>query len=62
MTLCPHRLPCRSAESTDNRAIHAFARQCEQGFGPVRGHLLFLVDAEELLPNGVISAPRRSTA
>ena len=59
--MCPHKPPCPSSDHTDRDAARVVASHPEQGWSlPCNGVICF-DDTGELLPDGRVIPPHRST-
>lgn len=59
---CAHTPRCPSADSSDRDSARLTAHHPEQGWSLLCNGVLLFEDTGELLPDGQIVAPRRSTA
>jgi hypothetical protein len=57
-----HQPPCPPAEAFDREAAHVVAAHPEQGWSLLCNGVLLFDDTGELLPDGRIIAPHRSSA
>ncbi|MFE9468815.1 DUF5999 family protein [Streptomyces virginiae] len=60
-SLCTHSPKCPTAESPDREAAKVVAAHPEQGWSLLCNALVVFDDTGELLPDGRVIAPRRST-
>jgi len=57
--ICPHTLPCPSAEAPDRDAARVVAGHPEQGWSLLCNGVVLFEDTGELLPDGRVIGPRR---
>jgi hypothetical protein len=60
--MCPHEPQCPSADRPDREAAHTIASHPEQGWSLLCNGVILFDDLGELLPDGRMVLPHRSTA
>jgi Family of unknown function (DUF5999) len=59
--MCPHKPPCPSSDHTDRDAARVVACHPEQGWSLLCNGVICFDDTGELLPDGRVIPPHRST-
>jgi hypothetical protein len=59
--MCPHKPSCPSVDRTDRDAARIVAFHPEQGWSLLCNGVILFDDTGELLPDGSVIAPHRST-
>jgi Family of unknown function (DUF5999) len=60
--MCPHQPQCPPADRPDREAAHTIASHPEQGWSLLCNGVILFDDLGELLPDGRMVLPHRSTA